>query len=263
MHTLWAIPIRLVLYSLTSVCLLAVAAQSCLGAPVAQKKVLVWKLDQISHIYSRFTLLIGDSCIKLILPKQNIVCVSCAPSWKAVIVNNDDKVGMEYSKDRWRSIGLPICDKMVGQVLKWRKAATWQGLPAIRTESTVQGDPLREQYEMLYRNGAERALEISSEEVLYAKWITLTPPVQDFLTGMYRVFDFPGPMLQRVRIYSNNKRDVVIDTFKCTHTQVDASEFTYPTQFKKVNDIRLVTGDKHKRKQAADLVQDLLIPGSP
>ncbi len=252
----------------TRICLLVAAAVAATihqpldadASPAVKKQVSVWKVEQVSQLEGPITLYLGSSGVKMLVPAQHVVVVSVPPKWDVTLVNEKDKLGLNFTSDAWKNRGFRLVDRVVKSVEKSRTATKWRGQPAalmIRTVDT--SDPVKEQVEMLYRESPGRSAEFKSEEFLYEKWMKLDPGAQKFLCGIYRVPEFNGLMLRRTRSYPNGRVDTALETRECKQTSVAASEFVCPTVFKVAKNINEATNQKKKKMQAAGLLEDIFL----
>ncbi len=231
-----------------------------LSAPMAKKQVSVWKFEQVSQIEGPITLFVGNTGIKMLVPVQHVVVVSVPPKWDVTLVNEKDKLAMNFTSEVWKNRGFRLVDRVPKSVEKSTAATKWRGQPAQLVVRTVDtSDPVKEQVEMLYRESPGRSAEFKSEEFLYEKWMTLEPGARNFLCGIYRVPDCKGLMLRRTRSYPNGRVDTALDTRDCKQVSIAASEFNCPTGFKVARTINELTLQKKKRMQAAGLLEDIFL----
>lgn len=231
-----------------------------LSAPMAKKQVSVWKFEQVSQIEGPITLFVGNAGVKMLVPVQHLVVVCVPPKWDVTLVNEKDKLGMNFTSEAWKYRGFRLVDKVSKSVEKAKTKTKWRGQPAELVVRTVDtSDPVKEQVEMLYRESPGRSAEFKSEEFLYEKWMPLEPGARNFLSGIYRVPDFKGLMLRRTRSYPNGRVDTALDTKDCKQVSIAASEFNCPTGFKVAKTINEVTLQKKKRMQAAGMLEDLFL----
>jgi hypothetical protein len=80
--------------------------------------------------------------------------------------------------------------------------------------------------------------------------------MRTFLSGLYINYYVNGLLVEDARIYSNGKRYDALTTTSINQVQINASEFRYPTGFKVVRDVRLVTERAKQMSETTNLVKD-------
>lgn len=239
--------------------LIGISLPQANALPVS-KKVEVWRIEQQCQIYNKYVLYIGETGVKFVCPSQSLICVCSAPSWESTLINEKQKLYMTWSKVLWRVNGFDLVEsKTPKETLVQKDECSWEGRPALRKLYTVSGaDPLREQFEMVYRDSPGRSIGFSHDEKIFTRMFEFCPPAQEFFCGLFRLKTWDGFMVKRVRIYDNGRRDTVLDTLNYKKAMIDESEFHYQlTGLKKSKTTRELLQDKAKASQAAHMLEDM------
>lgn len=219
-----------------------------------------WKVEQTCQTEGQLSLVISDTVFKLSIPKQNLICVARAPSWNVVTVNKKENLGKEMSLDLFVIGGFRIFGKDKGATIKSRSRADWHGQPAeLIVTKLTDSDPLKEKLEMLYQDSEGRSAEVKSEKFVFEKWMNLRFELRRLLSGLYRVDNSNGLLLERTSVYQNGKNHVLLQTISCSRVPVDPSKFKYPKGFKPVVKFRELTMERKKREQAAGVLEDMFM----
>ncbi|HEY9777980.1 MAG TPA: hypothetical protein V6C81_29730 [Planktothrix sp.] len=237
----------------------AVSLSSSASADAGKKKVAVWKIEQISHVYGPVTFYVADDAVKAIFSKQNATCVMAAPTWKVTMEDSVHKNEFDSSIATWASKGFHIADKTYGGQEAARRTVAWQGKPALEVVYKIKdSDPLQEQYEMLYAESPGRSIAVKTEEETYVKPFKMSSHVQSFFQGIY---NHPVPdslVVDHTRVYTNGRRDNLVHTLAITKVTVDSSEFSYPKGYKQVSSVKMVMNYVNRKKDAVGVFEDLL-----
>lgn len=219
-----------------------------------------WKVEQTCESEGQLSLLMSDAGVKLTIPKQNLVCVSRAPTWNVVMFNKKENIGKQMQLDFFALGGYRLFGKDKGSKIQSRNAVDWQGHPAeLVVTRLTDSDPLKEKLEMLYQDSEARYAEVKTEKFLFEKWMNLRPELRRLLSGLYRVDKSNGMMLERTSVYSSGKNHVVLKTLSVTRVPVDPAQFEYPKGYKVVDKIRELTMERKKREQAAGVLEDMFM----
>lgn len=219
-----------------------------------------WKVEQTSESEGQLSLLLTDSGLKLISPKQNLVCVSKAPNWNVVTVNKKENLGKEMKLEYFALGGYRIFGRDRGSKIQSRTKLYWQGRPAeLVVRRLSESDPLKEKLEMLYQDSEARYAEVKMEKFLFEKWMNLRPELRLLLSGLYRVDKSSGLLLQRTSIYSSGKKNVLLKTLSVTRVPIESSQFAYPKGYKTVKSFHDLTMERRKREQAAGVLEDMFM----
>jgi hypothetical protein len=206
-------------------------------------------------------LYIGPSQVKIVSLKQNFFGVSAAPSWQVVLENTKRKVGVVRSLELWKTRSMHLIDTADSMGKGKVVATTWHGQAAVKVVAVVKdADPLKEKYEMLYEESPGRELTVSTEEIVYAKLFPIAPQIQVVLEGFDESAMKDALTVEHTRNYANSRTDKLLQTFSVKKIAVDASEFSYPKGFKQVDNVKEITLDSQKAKDAVYLLQDLFVP---
>lgn len=223
-----------------------------------QKKIKVWQISQNTQL-GLTNWWIGDTGIKVGMPAHGITWLCAAPSWKVSIHNAKSNIGLEHGLDfygRLRSQKVEF-----GRVDPTSVVSTktrFQGRPATKvTARVLSSDPAIEKLEMMYQQSKSRSDTFQRVEYIYSRWIPLNAPELAFVCGYYKN-RVDGIRLEEVHVY-NTRRQAVLSTISMKETTVPASEFNYPTGFRRVQKMHEIMQEKDKAVQMSGVIEDLFM----
>lgn len=223
-----------------------------------QKKVKVWQISQKTQL-GLTNWLISDSGIKVSLPAHGISWLCAGPSWKVLVHNAKLNIGLEHVLDfygRLRSQTVEFGRVDPNSVVTSK--TLFQGRPATKVMARViSSDPAIEKLEMMYQQSKSRSDTFKRVETIYSSWIPLNPQEIAFICGYYKN-TVNGIRLEEVHVYTT-RRQVVLSTISMKETTVPASEFTYPTGFRKVRKMHQIMQEEDKARQMSGVIEDLFM----
>ena len=136
--------------------------------------------------------------------------------------------------------------------------ATWQGKEAIREVFYASnGDPTKQQIEMIYQQGSERSKNYNRKEIVYCRWIKLKPEILTFLNGYYRYPSMAGLPLECIHRYPNNKTDQRLTTQKIEPAMIDLAGFKPIPNLTNEKNAGKIMEDDLRMPSARGVIEDL------
>lgn len=223
-----------------------------------EAKVEGWRIEQRSFMEGPVTLLISSKGARIEIRRQALVCVSKAPDWKPHLFNTNSKLHYTCDNKCWQGYSphLPIDRATLGSATISHEF--WQGLSVIRESRPVLScDPIKEQYEMIFRDSEGRAVVFNREDIIYCNFFKPSKEQFDFIRPLYRYKSMPNIPLACDHLYPHGKIDHTLTTSSAKKTMIDPSEFCVPPNYTLTRDRDEVLLDRAKRKMLPGVVEDM------
>jgi len=189
--------------------------------------------------------------IAVVFPKTGAKIVLHAPQWKVVMYNDKSKVYYVESIDDMTNL-----DTRVSKHGRAAQIARRANSNSIRKGKTAQIAKLTATQYLIHTMS-------DSGPKLAETWITqdFTPPKQliDLLGKLFRIetSNFPKGMPLRVKLSDDaGKRDLIFETLKCEPQMIKSASFSYPTNYKRVDNEIAVLVDEASRKKMESILED-------
>ncbi len=190
--------------------------------------------------------------IAVVFPKTGAKIVLHAPQWKVVMYNDKSKVYYVESIDDMTNLDTRSKNHggMAAQIARRANSNS------IRKGKTAEIAKLTATQYLIHTMS-------DSGPKLAETWITtdFTPPKQliDLLGKLFRIetSNFPKGMPLRVKLSDDaGKRDLIFETLKCEAQQIKSASFSYPTNYKRVDNEIAVLVDEASRKKMESILED-------
>lgn len=224
----------------------------------AEKKIKALQIVQEEQTVGRLTIILCEIGCRMTWKREDYVCTCYAPKYLANLFS--EKKGLIYTSDL--TIWSKQCPHLryddfesgAGQITNTK----WQGRPAEKGVFKVkQSDPLKEQYEFIYRDAKDRSQAHAHKEVIYCQDFKLNPQMRGFLEPYYRYPRMTALPVESYNLYPNHTQNQVLKTISVTPVEVTMADFVPPKDLKNTRLRDDIMNDSARRKMIPGVVEDI------